>query len=124
MSTRTGNTHVPDKTWSDWSQPLPAPGKVTSPAARFVQVRARFARDPNAVLSEIILPYEPDNLRAVVTSIDAQPKAGSKENAAPGEPETPHQRHQGHLEGRQPRRRCAALPARLPASTGRRSTAT
>jgi hypothetical protein len=87
MSTRTGNTLVPDKTWSDWSQPLPAPGKVTSPSARFVQVRARFARDPNAVLSEIILPYVPDNLRAVVTSIDAQPKPASKDNAAPGEPE-------------------------------------
>jgi hypothetical protein len=87
MSTRTGNTLVPDKTWSDWSQPLPAPGKVTSPAARFVQVRARFARDPNAVLSEIVLPYVPDNLRAVVTGVDAQPKAASKDNATPGEPE-------------------------------------
>jgi hypothetical protein len=87
MSTRTGNTQVPDKTWSDWSQPLPAPGKVTSPAARFVQVRARFARDPGAVLSEIILPYAPDNLRAVVTGIDAQPKPPAKENPTPGEPE-------------------------------------
>ncbi|HMI88943.1 MAG TPA: hypothetical protein VK550_32915 [Polyangiaceae bacterium] len=87
MSTRTGNTLVPDKTWSDWSQALPAPGKVTSPAARFVQVRARFARDPNAVLSEIVLPYVPDNLRAVVTGVDAQPKAASKENATPGEPD-------------------------------------
>jgi hypothetical protein len=87
MSTRTGNTLVPDKTWSDWSPPLPAPGKVTSPAARFVQVRARFARDPNAVLSEIVIPYVPDNLRAVVTGVDAQPKAASKENATPGEPE-------------------------------------
>ena len=87
MSTRTGNTLVPDKTWSDWSQPLPAPGKVTSPPARFVQVRARFARDPNAVLSEIVLPYVPDNLRAVVTGVDAQPKPAAKENAVPGEPE-------------------------------------
>jgi len=87
MSTRTGNILVPDKTWSDWSQPLPTPGKVTSPAARFVQVRARFARDPNAVLSEIILPYVPDNLRAVVTGVDAQAKPPAKENATPGEPE-------------------------------------
>jgi hypothetical protein len=87
MSTRTGNTLVPDKTWSDWSQPLPAPGKVSSPPARFVQVRARFARDPNAVLSEIILPYVSDNLRAVITSIDATPKPASKETPAPGEPE-------------------------------------
>jgi hypothetical protein len=87
MSTRTGNTQVPDKTWSDWSQPLPAPGKITSPAARFVQVRARFARDPNVVLSQVILPYAPDNLRAVVTGVDAQPKPASKENAPPGEPD-------------------------------------
>jgi hypothetical protein len=86
MSTRTGNTLVPDKTWSDWSQPLPTPGKVTSPAARFVQVRARFARDPNAVLSEIILPYVSDNLRAIVTSIEASPK--TKENASDTERHT------------------------------------
>lgn len=74
ISTRSGNTEAPDKTWSDWSASLSAPGQVTSPSARYVQVRARFARDPKAAISEITLPFVTDNLRAVVTSIDAKPK--------------------------------------------------
>jgi hypothetical protein len=78
ISTRSGNTKVPDTTWSDWSGVLTGPGDVTSPPARFVQVRARFARDPNAVLSEVTLPFVTDNVRAVVTAVDAQPR-----NAAP-----------------------------------------
>jgi hypothetical protein len=86
MSTRTGNTQVPDKTWSDWSAPLGAPGKVTSPPARFSQVRARFTRDSGAILSQVVLPFVTDNLRAVVTSVDATPKntpPAAKDNAVP-----------------------------------------
>lgn len=74
ISTRSGNTETPDKTWSDWSAPLTAPGQVTSPSARYIQIRARFTKDPNAAISEITLPFVTDNLRAVVTSIDASPK--------------------------------------------------
>jgi len=74
ISTRSGNTEAPDKTWSDWSSPLTAPGQITSPAARYVQVRARFVRDPSAAISEITLPFVTDNLRAIVTSIEARPK--------------------------------------------------
>jgi hypothetical protein len=93
LSTRSGNTQVPDKTWSEWSPALAAPGKVQSPAARFAQVRARFSRDPGAVLSQVVLPFITDNVRAVVTSVDAQPKntpPAAKEGAVPssgGEPE-------------------------------------
>jgi hypothetical protein len=93
LSTRSGNTLVPDKTWSEWSAALPAPGKVQSPAARFAQVRARFSRDPGVVLSQVVLPFVTDNVRAVVTSVDAQPKntpPAAKEGALPssgGEPE-------------------------------------
>jgi len=93
LSTRTGNTQVPDKTWSEWSPALGAPGKVQSPAARFAQVRARFARDPGAILSQIVMPFVTDNARAIVTSVDAQPKntpPAAKEGALPssgGEPE-------------------------------------
>jgi len=93
LSTRSGNTQVPDKTWSDWSAALAAPGKVQSPPARFVQVRARFSRDPAAILSHIVLPFVTDNARAVVTNVDAQPKNTppvAKEASFPssgGEPE-------------------------------------
>lgn len=71
FSTRSGNTEKPDKTWSDWSAPLAAPGKVTSPAARFLQIRARFSRDPAAIVREVTVHFVTDNARAVVTSIDA-----------------------------------------------------
>src|SRR5205823_2253601 len=67
----------PDPTWSQWSNPLAAPGPVTSPPGRFVQVRARWSRDPRAVLSEVMLPFVTDNLRPVILEISAVPKAGS-----------------------------------------------
>ena len=70
LSTRTGNTEKPDTTWTSWSQPLTGPGKVSSPAGRYIQVRARFSRDPSAVLREILLHFVTDNARAVVTSIN------------------------------------------------------
>src|SRR6185503_15520984 len=38
LSTRTGNTSVPDATWSAWSGGLTAPGEVKSPPGRFVQL--------------------------------------------------------------------------------------
>ncbi len=70
LSTRTGNSEEPDDTWSDWSQPLLQAGDIKSPAARFFQVRARFSRDPNAVLSEVEIPFVTDNLRAMITSVE------------------------------------------------------
>jgi hypothetical protein len=78
VSTRAGNTLVPDATWSAWSNDLAAPGDVTSPPSRFVQVRARFRRDPNAILREVTLAFLTDNARAVVTSIDATPKGQTR----------------------------------------------
>lgn len=71
FSTRTGNTKEPDDTWSAWSQPLANPAVVTSPVARFIQVRARWSRDKDAVLREVTIPFLTDNLRAVITDIDA-----------------------------------------------------
>jgi len=71
LQTRSGNTDKPDGTWSDWSAALAGPGEVKSPAARFSQVRARWAKDANAVLSEVRLSFVTDNARAVITSIEA-----------------------------------------------------
>lgn len=72
LSTRTGNTGKPDDTWSAWSAPLVQPGSIQSPAGRYIQVRARFNRDPKAVLREVSIPFVTDNLRAVVTEITAR----------------------------------------------------
>ena len=76
ISTRTGNTKEPDDTWSAWSAGFSKPSLIESPTARYLQVRARFATDPNAVLSEIDISFVTDNLRAVITSVEAKGEAG------------------------------------------------
>ncbi|MFO0756602.1 MAG: hypothetical protein U0359_08935 [Byssovorax sp.] len=78
LSTRSGNTLTPDASWSAWTAGLTAPGEVKSPAARYVQIRARWSRDPKAVLREVTLPFVTDNARAIVTSIDASARSGSR----------------------------------------------
>lgn len=72
LSTRTGNTKEPDVTWSAWSAGVASPSLIESPPARYLQVRARFATDPTAVLSEIGISFLTDNLRAVITSVEAK----------------------------------------------------
>ena len=72
LSTRTGNTEKPDRSWSDWSTPeLLRPGRVGSPAGRFVQVRARWV-DGQASLDEVTLPFVTENTRPIVTSVTAR----------------------------------------------------
>ncbi|MBC7171057.1 MAG: hypothetical protein H5U40_01440, partial [Polyangiaceae bacterium] len=44
LSTRSGNTELPDATWSEWSAPLRQAGPIRSPAARFLQVRAKLGQ--------------------------------------------------------------------------------
>jgi len=72
ISTRAGNTKEPDDTWSAWTAGFSVPSLIDSPAARYLQIRARFASDPNAVLSEIGVSFLTDNLRAVITSVEAK----------------------------------------------------
>lgn len=84
LSTRTGNTAAPDASWSAWSGGLAAPGDVSSPASRYVQVRARWGRDPKAILRQVTLSFVTDNARAIVTSIDAVPKGQSKSSVKTG----------------------------------------
>lgn len=81
LSTRAGNTQSPDDTWSPWSADMAQPGEIASPSARFVQLRARFG-DDTATLSEVVLPFVTDNLRAVITKIDAK-TASAQGIAAP-----------------------------------------
>lgn len=74
MSARSGNTSTPDGTWSAWSAPLAAPGIPKTTPGRYVQIRARWSRDPQASLREVGLYFVTDNTRAIVTSIDASQK--------------------------------------------------
>jgi hypothetical protein len=83
LSTRTGNTKEPDDTWSAWSNPVTAPTLVTSPVGRYLQVRARFAKDPNAVLNQVEIAFLTDNLRAVLTNVDARGGDGESGDDSP-----------------------------------------
>lgn len=92
LSLRTGNTDKPDTTWSNWSNPLGAPANANVPDGRFVQVRARWSKDPNAELLEVSVPFVTENVRAVLTSVDASMKGSvhdSKEGLTPSGGEAP-----------------------------------
>src|SRR5215831_325623 len=58
VSTRTGNTSVPDKTWSDW-QPVDSTGTTSSPKARFIQWKAALKLDgtKSPRLGSVRVPY-------------------------------------------------------------------
>jgi hypothetical protein len=84
LATRTGNTSAPDSTWSGWSNAVTTPQTISSPQARFIQVRARWGRDPKAVLSEVMLPFVTENIRPVVLDIDAEQKGGTPRGSKEG----------------------------------------
>ena len=91
LSTRTGNSEKPDATWSAWSNGMTAAAPVASPPGRFVQVRARWPRK-DAILSEVVLPFQTDNLRAIVTEVTAHQKGAthdSKEGVTQSGSESP-----------------------------------
>ncbi len=82
IGTRSGNTGTPDATWSGWSAPIASTvspstggaGPITSPTGRYVQVRARWSRDPRATLSSVVVPFVTENVRPVVLEVSAQQK--------------------------------------------------
>jgi hypothetical protein len=59
IETRTGNTAVPDGSWSDWST-VSNGGTISSPSSRYLQYRVRFITfDPTltAVLQQIMVQW-------------------------------------------------------------------
>ncbi len=79
LRTRSGNSRdAEDGTWSDWSESIASfPGKVASPPALFLQVRAEWTDDPAAVLTGITVMYAAQNQRPRFTEF-------STEDVAPG----------------------------------------
>lgn len=80
FQTRTGNSEQPDASWSDWSVPLTQPGggQVTSPAARYIQWRAKLASgDTEPLLERVRVSYLPQNEAPVIESVTVQPEAAS-----------------------------------------------
>jgi hypothetical protein len=74
ISTRSGNTSSPDRTWSDWSR-VDGDGMSNSPKARFIQWRAVLRSDSgrSPSLNSVIVPYMQQNFRPEVTSLDLLP---------------------------------------------------
>ena len=78
FQTRSGNTATPDSTWSDWSAPITSAegDAIKSPAARFLQWRARLRRTPQAAaprLREVVVSYLPRNLAPRITAVSVLP---------------------------------------------------
>src|SRR5258708_430902 len=76
FSTRTGNSARPDKTWSDWSEPLSDPKNsvIKSPNARYIQWRAEL-NAPGATIENVSIAYLPQNNPPVVRSITVTTQA-------------------------------------------------
>lgn len=70
VRTRTGNSVRPDRTWSDWSDPLrDATGaQIPSPNARYLQYQVELA-GPGATIENISAAYLPQNNPPVVRSV-------------------------------------------------------
>jgi hypothetical protein len=90
MSVRTGGTATPDATWTGWSNPMTSPGPINQ-TARYVQVRARFSRDPNASLSEVTIPFVTENVRPIVTEVTATRKTSLTKEPAKDIPSSGHE---------------------------------
>ena len=88
FQTRSGNTQEPGDTWSAWSKELKKPGLVTSPAGRFIQVRAKLPKDDSAVLRAVRLFYLPQNQRARVSKVQGS-RPPLKRGESPRQPQPP-----------------------------------
>jgi hypothetical protein len=92
LSTRSGNSGVPDATWSDWSAAYPAPdgSSVSSPAGRFLQWRARLLRaggGASPALKAVSIAYVQSNLAPIVSRVTVAPPGVVRERM-PFVPET------------------------------------
>lgn len=77
VATRSGNTEVPDGSWSSWSAELTTSdgqghGPIKSPAGRFLQLRAKLPQ--SAELYALEAYYLPQNLAAHVRNVRAKPR--------------------------------------------------
>jgi len=78
VATRSGNLDQPQKNWSAWSSAVTEPkgGKVSSPAARFVQWKATLTGDGGSRspdLESVDVAYLPKNVEPRVEAIEITP---------------------------------------------------
>jgi sugar lactone lactonase YvrE len=84
--TRSGNSAKPDRTWSDWSEPLssPAGSRIASPNARYIQWKAQMTGVGGAtpLLNNVTLAYLPQNSPPIIKSISVITQAVAATQAA------------------------------------------
>ena len=77
--TRSGNSGRPDRTWSEWSEPLAdaAGSRITSPNARFIQWKLEMtgAAGATPILNSVSLAYLPRNTPPIIKSINVVAQA-------------------------------------------------
>ena len=86
ISTRTGDSPVPDGSWSSWSPPYPAPGgAIGSPPARYLQWRAELAArgGGSPVLRSLSFTSRPHNRAPRIKAV-LVPEAGEEITGVPG----------------------------------------
>jgi sugar lactone lactonase YvrE len=86
LRTRSGNSARPDKTWSEWSEPIATSGtQVASPNARYIQWKAELkgtgGRSPE--LDSVTIAYLGQNTMPVVKSIQVSAQATPASAAKP-----------------------------------------
>jgi hypothetical protein len=79
--TRAGNSAKPDRTWSDWSEPVTSASgsRITSPNARYIQWKTEMT-GPGGVtptLDSVTLAYLPQNSPPVLKSISVIAQAAA-----------------------------------------------
>ena len=79
--TRAGNSARPDRTWSDWSEPVTASagGRITSPNARYIQWKVEMTGTGGATptLNSVTLAYLPQNSPPVLKTISVITQAAA-----------------------------------------------
>jgi len=76
IAARSGNLDQPQKNWSPWSEPVTTTegGRITAPAARFVQWRATLKGSPQSPeLESVDVAYLPRNVAPRVELIEITP---------------------------------------------------
>lgn len=78
LMARSGNLDRPQKNWSPWSAPISNPdgGRITAPAARFVQWKATLSMDGTGQppeLDEVEIAYLPKNVAPRVDQVETTP---------------------------------------------------
>lgn len=85
LRTRSGNSARPDKTWSDWSDPITTSGTpIPSPNARYIQWKADLtgAQGKTPEIDSVTIAYLPQNnaptVKGIQVNAQAAPASGVK----------------------------------------------